>query len=124
MMIDIHVPKLAIFSGPMSSIMAGRATSGNNPISRPSNIQPRNAAVKASHFPFSEKLLRSVDAFMFSSVSGLKFRRTQAGDRHGVIADQSGTAAEPKPRAETISFRSKPPSAMRTRSAPPGPVAS
>src|SRR5262245_52330876 len=30
---------------------AGRATSGNNPISMPSNIQPAKAAVSASHRP-------------------------------------------------------------------------
>src|SRR5205809_531107 len=33
------------------SCSAGRATSGKIPISMPSNIQPKNAAVRAIHWP-------------------------------------------------------------------------
>ncbi len=33
------------------SISAGRATNGKSPISRPSNSQPRSAAVRAIHLP-------------------------------------------------------------------------
>src|SRR5262245_2155641 len=49
-MMPIHLSTVGE-SPPSSSIRAGRATSGNRPISKPSNIQPRNAASRAIHNP-------------------------------------------------------------------------
>jgi len=43
----IQTPIFELASAPINSRSAGRATSGNSPISKPSNIQPRKAAARA-----------------------------------------------------------------------------
>src|SRR5579871_247140 len=58
------------------SVIAGPATSGNRPISRPSNIQPSRAAVRAIHCP----RLTPVSADFAMSFMGNRSQRAGVGE--------------------------------------------
>src|SRR5262245_25616388 len=69
-----------------SSINAGRATTGNRPISKPSNIQPSSAAISASQRP------RFVVVSPINSLALLRQVRVEpVGDLHHVLVHAGPT---------------------------------
>jgi hypothetical protein len=70
MMAPNHPAALALPAGPSRSASAGPPISGNNPISKPSNIHPRRAAASAIQRPALDAAYSDASADVSALVAG------------------------------------------------------